>query len=312
MKSFRVSVIVLWRADAVSQTATLSLSTKTKARKAARPGSRTRGRDVHKRERAKMLQRLKDKQLPQRARERELRKRPDDGRVRAHERQRALELARARRGRVQDGDVRERQDGEERGERGAERVDPEHHLLARHTVAREDLVLRRVRRAVDREVDEQVGEPDELRVCAAATAGVGLGLAGLLLAEAHEEGDPERDHRDDEVLVPRELAPVEEDVHDHHGHELARLAEHHRGVGDVGERGEAERRGGGDEDRALEVAQEERLVVEAGVGVGWLVCVGVPVRLRGAVCLCSAISMAVRDTVRSRSRLLRVEQAECL
>ena len=45
-----------------------------------------------------MLQRLKDKQLPQRARERELRKRPHDGRVRAHERQRALELARARRG----------------------------------------------------------------------------------------------------------------------------------------------------------------------------------------------------------------------
>ena len=261
-----------------------------------------------------MLQRLKYKQLPQRTRERELRKRPDDGRVRAHERQRALELARARRGRVQDGDVRERQDGEERGERGAERVDPEHHLLARHTVAREDLVLRRVRRAVDREVDEQVREPDELCVCArfCTAAAAGLGLAGLLLAEAHKEGDPERDHRDDEVLVPRELAAVEEDVHDHDGHELARLAEHHRGVGDVRERGEAEGRGGGDEDGALEVAQEERLVVEAGVGVGLLVCVGVTVCLRSTIRLRGAIGKAVRDTVRGRGRLLGVEEAKCL
>lgn len=159
-----------------------------------------------------MLERLEDEQLAKRAGERELRERHDDRRMCPDKRKRSFQL-RARRRRVQHRDAREGQNGYERGERGAKDVDPEHHLLAGHLIAREDLVLRRVRRAIDEQVDQEVRDPDELRVRRELAISIGavlggLGFAGFLLAEAHEEGDTERDHRDDEVLVARELAAV--------------------------------------------------------------------------------------------------------
>ncbi len=248
-----------------------------------------------------MLQRLEDEQLAERTGERELRERHDDRRVRPDERKRRLELRARRRG-VEHWDARQREDRDDGRERGAEDVDPEHHLLARYSVPREDLVLRRVRRPVDEQVDQQVRDADELRVrgelpvaVAAAVLG-GLGLAGLLVPEAHEHGDPERDHRDDEVLVARELAAVQEDIHDHDRHQLARLAEDHRGVRDVRQRGEAERCGRGDENGALEVAQQERAGIEAGIG---LVVVGmvVAVRLRVPVCRDDSVCLAIREAV---------------
>ena len=76
-------------------------------------------------------------------------------------------------------------------------------------------------------------------------------------AKVHEEGDPEGDHADDEVLVGREAAAVEEDVHEHDGDELAGFAEYHGRIGDMGKGGETEGGCSSDEERALEVAPEE-------------------------------------------------------
>lgn len=111
-----------------------------------------------------MLQGFKDEQLAEGSSECKLCQRHHDGRVGADEFERALKLGAGRRG-VKDRNVREGEDGDDGRERGAEQVDPEHHLLSRHAVTREDLVLRRVCRAVDRKVDEEIGDANELRVC---------------------------------------------------------------------------------------------------------------------------------------------------
>ncbi len=117
---------------------------------------------LHECQRPKMLQRLKNKQLPQRTRQRKLRKRTNNIRMRPNKLQRALQLRPAMR-RMQHRDVRQRKDRDERGEESAEDVYPEHHLLAGDFEPREDLVLGGVRRAVDGEVDQQVRDAYQLR-----------------------------------------------------------------------------------------------------------------------------------------------------
>jgi len=159
---------------------------------------------------------------------------------------------------MDDGDVRQRQNRHGGRKESAEDVDPKHHLLASDFVSRKDLVLGRVGSAIESQVDEEVPDSNHIRV-----GGLDLGsttvfaLALLLIPHAHEDGDAGCDHEDNEVLVRRELAAVEEDVHYHDGDKLAGFSKHHGGVGDVRECCEAERCGGGDEDRALEVSEEQ-------------------------------------------------------
>lgn len=205
-----------------------------------------------------MLESLKYEDLAKRTSEREQRKWTDDTRVQAHERECAGQLGCAPGTRVQYGYVRQWKHGDEGREHCGERIDPEHHLLAAHAMPREYLVLGGVGRAIERKIDEQVRNANQVRVQArrrGAGFGAVLGFGGTFVAERHEERDTRRDHRDDEVLVRCKTAAVEEDVHKHHGHKLARLPKHHRRVRDVRERGEAKWRGGRDEQCTLRVAQ---------------------------------------------------------
>lgn len=124
----------------------------------------------------------------------------------------------------------------------------------------EDLVLGRVDHAIQRQIDEEVGDTNEIRVgCLCSTVTLRATMTALLLGipEVHENGDTSGDHPHDEVLVRREFASVQYDVHYHHWDELARFAEDHGGVGDVGERSETKWCGSGNPDGTLEVALEE-------------------------------------------------------
>ena len=92
----------------------------------------------------------------------------------------------------------------------------------------------------------------------------------LLVTKEHEHGDSCCDDANDEILVRREFAAVEEHVHEHDRNEFTQLCQHHGRVRDVGEGGKAERSGCGNKERALDVKTEdgvERWEVEAeGVG----------------------------------------------
>jgi len=74
-----------------------------------------------------------------------------------------------------------------------------------------------------------------------------------IVAEVHEYGDARGDHEYDEIFMGCEATSVEYDIHDHHWDEFAGLAEDHRGVGDVRERGEAEGCGRGNKSGALQI-----------------------------------------------------------
>ncbi len=89
-------------------------------------------------------------------------------------------------------------------------------------MARKDLVLRRVRRAIQGEVDEEIYHANEAGVgCLAVSISVAVLRLFLVVAHAHKNGDPSGDHEHDEVFVGRELAAVKEDIHDHDGDEFA-------------------------------------------------------------------------------------------
>ena len=169
-----------------------------------------------------MLQCLEDEQLAEGAGECELCQGSDNRRVRADEGECGEELGRAALRGVDDGDIRKGQQGEERGEERAEDVDPKHHLLPGDLVTRKDLVLRRVRRAIQGEVDEEVYHANEAGV-GRLVVSISVSVLRLFLAvaHAHENSDPGGDHEHDEVFVGRELAAVKEDIHDHNGDEFA-------------------------------------------------------------------------------------------
>ena len=74
------------------------------------------------------------------------------------------------------------------------------------------------------------------------------------LSEAHKYSNAHRHESNDDVLVPRKCAVVQEDVHYHDRHEFTGLGEYHRGIRDVSERSETERCGEGDEEGTLEIS----------------------------------------------------------
>lgn len=193
-------------------------------------------------------------------------------------------------------DVGQRQHGQDRGQERTEDVDPEHHLLARHFVPRKYLVLRRVGGAVENEVDEEVSDTNEVGVWRLRRPIVYFAFL-LLIAHAHEDSDTRCDHQHDKVFMGCESAAVHEDVHDHDRNQLARLPEHHCRVGDVRERGEAEWGGACDEDRALEVTEEERCPGEAGGGFWGVVCY--------TVCVLSSLAVGGRRSVGLRHSWFR-------
>lgn len=197
-----------------------------------------------------MLQCLEDEQLAQRASQCKLPQGHQNRWMCANEcnRIRHFRVASARR--VNHRDVGQGKHRQAHGKHGAEQIDPEHHLLTRHLVFREDLILSRVRRPIECEVDKKVRAANQACVRRQVLRRT-RSLLRLFVSETHEDGDARGDHEHHEVLVRRELATVEDDVHKHHGDELARLSKDHGGVGDVGEGGKAKGRSGGDEDGAL-------------------------------------------------------------
>lgn len=128
---------------------------------------------------------------------------------------------------VNGGDMRERENEEKGGDESAEQVDPKHHLLASDLVLAEDLVLGRVGRSINGQVDDQQEQSPKAALCCA------LSVFLALFAERHEHGDSRGDHCDDQVLVSGEFTAVQEDVHDHHWNEFARLSKDHSWVRDV-------------------------------------------------------------------------------
>jgi len=138
---------------------------------------------------------------------------------------------------MNDRNVRERKYSHHCCNERAEYIDPEHHLLASHFISSKDLILRRVDRAVQHKVDQEIRNSNEVRVrhLRLGTGGVGLGRLGLVVPETHKDGDASRDHEHDEIFVRCESSAVEKNIHDHHWDQFAGLAKHHGGVGDVGE-----------------------------------------------------------------------------
>lgn len=104
----------------------------------------------------------------------------------------------------------------------AHHVDPEHHLLTGNFVSDEDLVLGGVDRAIQREIDEQVGYADYVGIRGRALR-PRRRLALLLVAHVHEHGDACSNHEYDKILVWCEFAAVEEDIHDHDWNKFAGL-----------------------------------------------------------------------------------------
>lgn len=108
-----------------------------------------------------MLKGLEDKELSQCPRERELRQRRYDGRVVSDEIDCTCELRLAGIGGMKNGDVWEREGGNEGSDDGAEEVDPQHHLLTAHSIPGEYLVLGGVRGTIQGKVDQQIYHADE-------------------------------------------------------------------------------------------------------------------------------------------------------
>jgi hypothetical protein len=108
---------------------------------------------------------------------------------------------------MDDGYVRQRQDGKEGGQDGAEEVYPEHHLLAGDFVGGKYLVLGGVGGAIECEVDEEVYDADERGVGLCVQTGSFL-LWGVV-GETHEDGDAAGDDGDDEIFVGGKFASVE-------------------------------------------------------------------------------------------------------
>ncbi|RUS27419.1 hypothetical protein BC938DRAFT_483274 [Jimgerdemannia flammicorona] len=137
------------------------------------------------------------------------------------------------------------------------RIEPKHHVLPRHsgsgsgsgTVRVEKVILRRVGNAVDGQVHNQQEESPERRC--------GSPLLLVRRLPEHEERHAERDEPDAHVLVQREPTAVQHNIHQHHGHKLARLAEDHRWVIDVSQRSVAEGGAHAVEEGYLRVLQEK-------------------------------------------------------
>jgi len=102
------------------------------------------------------------------------------------------------------------------------------------------VVLRRVREAVEQQVDAEQQEAP--RGAALERVRLGRVLLGRRRVQ-REHGDAGRHGEHDEVLVPGVAASEERDVQEHDGQQLARFREDERDVVDVREAGVAERRG---------------------------------------------------------------------
>ena len=204
----------------------------------------------HQQQATKLRQRHVDEDLAHGATRREAQHVGEHGRVGGQEGQRVAQLA-GRGGRDvergEEGGREQRQDEQVGGcEGGGEDVLRGHHLRAGvGPVGGEDVVLRRVREAVEQEVD---GEEEQAPCVVAFRRRRGGGGGGVFFCGGgrvpeREDRHARRHQRDDDVLVQRVRPPEERHVQEHDGQQLARLGEDEGHVVDVRERGVAE--GGG-------------------------------------------------------------------
>jgi len=111
-----------------------------------------------------MLQSLEDEKLAECTRESKLGQGRDDGWMCLDKFQCAGQFRSPIVRGVDDRNIRQREDRQSSGEKSAKDVDPKHHLLTRNFVSCENLILSRIRRAVQSKIDEEVGDSNKARL----------------------------------------------------------------------------------------------------------------------------------------------------